>query len=129
MAKGRVRSRMELREQYEAAEAREREKAAEIEDDEDLGDLDEADDEGETTTEASAKKKKAKVVGEAKPSRKKAAKVVRKRVVWVVYDNSNKPIQTFNYPNKAEADALAEKLTAERKQTYFVQPVKEEIKE
>lgn len=132
MAKGRIRSRMELREQYEAAEAREREarQGEDLEDeDEDVGDLDEeaaADSDGEGEEAPVKAKKKKKAPAEPKP-RKKAAKAVRKRVVWVVYDNSNKKIAQFDYVKKDEALALAEKMKTEKKQTYFVQPVKEEI--
>lgn len=133
MAKGRIRSRMELREQYEAAEARERETRVPGEDeDEDLGDI-EASDEDEAAEEEAVvapvkKKAAAKKKAEPKP-RKKTVKVVRKRVVWVVYDNSSKKIAQFDYTKKAEADALAEKLKTEKKQTYFVQPFKEEIQD
>ncbi|MFO0843613.1 MAG: hypothetical protein U0797_14660 [Gemmataceae bacterium] len=138
MAKGRVRSRMELREQYEAAEARERDARqegdeGEGDEDEDVGDLEEeaaeaGGEEEEGAVKAKPKKKPAAKKAPAKP-RKKVAKVVRKRVVWVVYDNSNKKIQQFDYIKKDEAVALAEKLKADKKQTYFVQPVKEEITE
>lgn len=134
MAKGRIRSRMELREQYEAAEAREREarkeEDLEVEDD-DVGDLDdvEADDEGlDLEEDAPVKKKAKKKAAEPKP-RKKTGKVVRKRVVWVVYDNSNKKVAQFDYIKKEEAIAYAEKMKTEKKQTYFVQPYKEEITE
>jgi len=112
MAKGRIRSRMELREQYEAAEAREREARK-------GGD--------EEAAPVKAKKKKA-PAKEAKP-RKKPAKVVRRRVVWVVYDNSNKKIAQYDYTKRAEADEHAARLSTEKKQTYFVQPFKEEITE
>jgi len=133
MAKGRIRSRMELREQYEAAEAREREerKTASEGEDAEAEEAGEADvEEGEGDEEAApvkAKKKKA-PAKEAKP-RKKPAKVVRRRVVWVVYDNSNKKIAQYDYTKRAEADEHAARLSTEKKQTYFVQPFKEEITE
>jgi hypothetical protein len=131
MAKGRIRSRMELREQYEAAEARERDSRQdgdEHEEDEDVGELDEEPAEVEEGEEAAPVKKKVKKKAPAKP-RKKVAKAVRKRVVWVVYDNSNKQVGKFDYNKKDEAIARAEHLKAEKKQTYFVQPLKEEITE
>ncbi|MFO0926430.1 MAG: hypothetical protein U0736_05245 [Gemmataceae bacterium] len=133
MAKGRTRSRMELREQYEAAEARERDaRVTGEEEDEDLGDISEGGDdeaaEGEEKAPVKKAAKKKKPATEAKP-RKKAVKVVRKRIVWVVFDNSSKKVAQFDYPKKAEAEALVEKLKAEKKQTYFVQPIKEEITE
>lgn len=133
MAK-RPRNRMELREQYEAAEARERDSQKEggeeeADDEEDVGDLDASDDaEGDGKKKAVKPKKKAVKKAPAKP-RKKTVKVVRKRVVWVVYDNSNKKIAQFDYIKKDDAVALKEKLMTEKKQTYFVQPVKEEMSE
>lgn len=134
MAKGRTRSRMELRQQYEAAEAREKsDRPAEAEDDEDLGDLDGSTAEAEPAEAAEAeeakpakKKKVTKKTGETKP-RKKAVKVVRQRVVWVVLDNSNKPVAKFPYAQKKEAEEKAEQLKTDKKATYFVQPAKEAI--
>jgi hypothetical protein len=130
MARGRVRSRLELREQNDAAEARERETTKDKDDDDDdLGDLGGdatavVDDEAEAPV--TGKKKKVKKATEAKP-RKKSTKVVRRRVVGVVFDNSNKKLAQFDYAKKAEAEAYAEKLRTEKKLTYFVQPVKEDI--
>jgi hypothetical protein len=51
--------------------------------------------------------------------------------VWVVYDNSSKPVSggTYPYPKKKEAEEHAARLKAEKNQTYFVQPVKEAIEE
>jgi hypothetical protein len=135
MAKGRTRNRRELREQYEAAEARERDARVtgegDEDEDEDVGDLEEdasAEAEGEEVAAPVKKKKAKKAPTEAKP-RKKAAKVVRKRIVWIVYDNSNKKVAQFDYVKKDEAFAYAEKMKTEKKQTYFVQPFKEEIAE
>jgi hypothetical protein len=127
MAK-RVRSRMELREQYEAAEAREKaDKAAAGETEDAVADDSSEDDSGV----AKPKKKKAvkKVAGEAKPRKTKAKAVARKRIVWVVYDNSYKEVARFPYLQRKEADEKAEQLKTDKKQTYFVQPLKEEIKE
>jgi hypothetical protein len=122
MAKGRIRSRMELREQYEAAEARDRGEAKDEEPEEGA----EAE-EGEESAPVKKKKKPA-VAKESKP-RKKAVKQVRRRVVWVVYDNSNKKVAQYEYTKKQEADDHAARLQSEKKQTYFVQPFKEEIAE
>jgi len=131
MAKGRVRSRMELREQYEAAEAREKADREVHEDAE--GEAEEV--EQEPAEEAEAEEAKAKPVKKKKkpatpkePSkRKKTAKLVPKRVVWVIYDNSYKKVKTFPYNQRKEADEEAEKLRQDKKTTYFVQPFKEEI--
>jgi hypothetical protein len=133
MAKGRIRSRMELREQYDAAEARKRDggedQSAEAED-EDLGEMN--DDQGEEGEKAPAlKKKKKKPASEAKPRKKAIKAAPRQHVVWIVYDNSNKAVQNgrFAYKDKAKADELAEKLKTDKKMTYFVQPVKEPMPE
>jgi len=121
---------MELRAQYEAAEARGRaDRGTEGAEDEDLGDLDEpaaAVAEAGEVEATPVKKKKAtkKAPGESKP-RKKTVKVVRMRVVWVVFDNSNKPVARFPYAQKKDAEEKAEQLKTDKKQTYFVQPVKE----
>jgi hypothetical protein len=121
---------MELRAEAEAAEARDRvAKKDGDEEEDDLGDIAEVV-EAEPDAEADApKKKKAKAKKTTVPKpRKKTVKVVRKRVVWVVFDNSSKKQgPAFDYPRKAEAEAYAEKLRTEKKGTYFVQPVKEEI--
>jgi len=124
---------MELRAEAEAAEARDRVAKQEggEEDDDDLGDIAEvveAEPDAEVEGEAPKKKKtKAKKTTVPKP-RKKAVKIVRKRVVWVVFDNSNKKMgQAFDYSKKADAEAYAEKLRTDKKGTFFVQPVKEEI--
>lgn len=128
MARGRVRSRMELRDQNDAAEAREREDRAGDEDGDDEAQPAEAADDDAEAPAAPVKKKKKAAAKETKP-RKKAVKVVRRRVVWVVLDNSNKRIAQYDYTKKQEADEHALRLATEKKQTYFVQPFKEEITE
>ena len=76
---------------------------------------------------AKAKKaKKVKAPGEPAKPRKKTVKVVRKRVVWVVYDNAHKLIAKFPYTEKKAAEEKAEQMKTDKKQTYFVQPLKEE---
>ena len=120
---------MELRAEAEAAEARDRVTKKDGDEEDDLGDIAEVV-EAEPDAEADApKKKKAKAKKTTVPKpRKKAVKIVRKRVVWVVYDNSNKKMgQAFEYSKKADAEAYAEKLRTEKKATFFVQPVKEEM--
>jgi hypothetical protein len=129
MAKGRVRSRMELREQYEAAEAREkadREVTEEGEETEEAAEEEPAED-AEAVVAKPAKKKKKAATPKEPSKRKKTAKLVPKRVVWVIYDNSYKKVKTFPYNQKKEADEEAEKLRQDKKTTYFVQPFKEEI--
>ena len=75
------------------------------------------------------KKKKVVKVKEAKPKRVRTPKHIRQKVVWVVFDNSSKKIATYDYPKKKEAEEHAARLKAEKNQTYFVQPVKENIEE
>ena len=121
---------MELRAEAEAAEARDRAAKPEGEEEEDdlgaIAEVVEADPAAETDA-PKTKKAKAKKPPDPKP-RTTPVKVVRKRVVWVVFDNSSKKQgPAFDYPKKAEAEAYAEKLRTEKKGTYFVQPVKEEI--
>ena len=121
---------MELRAEAEAVEARERVTKKEgDEEDDDLGDIAEVVEAAPDTEADAPKKKKAKAKKTTVPKpRKKTIKIVRKRVVWIVYDNSNKKMgSAFEYSKKAEAEAYAEKLRTEKKGTYFVQPVKEEI--
>src|SRR5205823_13080054 len=80
------------------------------------------------------KKKKAKPVKVAKPvkpakSRSRAAKVVRMKAIWGVFNNSNQRVAVYEYPKRKEADDHAAKLTADKKHTHFVQPVKEPLEE
>jgi hypothetical protein len=126
MAKGRVRSRRVLREEYDAAAAREAEKAKAKGQAE--GEVTAEDDESAKIAKPK-KKKSAAAPKEAKPKRTRAAKVVRQKVVWVVFDNSNKKIQSFEYAKRKEADDLVVKLMTDKKTTFFVQPVKEPMED
>ncbi len=51
------------------------------------------------------------------------------RVVWGVFNNSHQMVAQYDYPQKAEAEAEAERRMTEKKSTHFVQPVKEPIEE
>jgi hypothetical protein len=136
----RILNRKELRADYDAAERRkgddedvvdedvesdeedEEEKAEGEEDEEAAGDEDE-----EEAVEVPVKKPKK---AAAKPkSRSRTAKVTRQRVVWGVFNNSHQQVATYDYPRKADAEAHAAKLMADKKSTHFVQPVKEAIEE
>lgn len=145
MAK-RILNRKDLRADYDAAERRkqdeetdEAEEEAEDEDedeDEGEGDDEEADEEAsgddeEGDEEAPPPKKKApKKKAPAKPrTRTRTPKVVRMKVVWGVFSNSNQRVATFDYPKRKDADDLAAKLTNDKKSTHFVQPIKEPIEE
>jgi hypothetical protein len=136
----RILNRKDLRADYDAAERRkgeseepgEEEDAAEDEegDEEEAEATDEAADEDDEDAEEEAPKKKKAAAKPAKPkSRSRPAKVIRMRVVWGVFNNSNQRVATYDYPKKAEAEAHAEKLKADKKTTHFVQPVKEPIEE
>ncbi|MGF1578793.1 MAG: hypothetical protein ACFCD0_05465 [Gemmataceae bacterium] len=137
--KGRGPSLRDLRDEADALERRqveddeyedEDEEVDDDDDDDDEDDDEELDDEDE---EEKPKKKKKKATKAAKPraKRTRAVKATRRKVVWVVYDNSHKPVATFDYPQKAEAEAHAEELTAKSKNNmpFFVQPVKKEMAE
>jgi hypothetical protein len=142
MAK-RILNRKDLRADFDAAERRklggERDEAEdEVEDEdededdeeaqaeEEVGDEGDEDGNGETATKKrkAAKPKPAK----AKP-RSRAAKVTRLKVVWGVFNNSNQCVATFDYARRKDAEDLVAKLTAEKKNTHFIQPVKEPIEE
>jgi hypothetical protein len=140
MARRRTLNHKELRADFDAAERRKQEgdeaEGEELEDEEE-GDEEEASDEegeaGDANEEAPAKvkkpaKKKA-APKEPKPKRVRTPKVVRQKVVWVVFNNSNQKVATFDYPKKKEAEEHAAKLSADKKTTFFVQPVKENMDE
>ena len=149
----RILNRKELRADYDAAERRKTDED-EVEGAEDEAETDEeeeeekgqgedeegeAEAEGETEAEAGAedeeaevkpkpKKKKAAPKPKAKP-RSRAAKVIRMRVMWGVFNNSNQCVATYEYPKRKEAEAHAAKLMGDKKSTHFIQPVKEPIEE
>jgi hypothetical protein len=91
----------------------------------------EADEEEDEPVVKAPKKKAAPKAPKApKPKRTRAGKVVRLRVVWGVYNNSNQRVAVFDYAKKNEAEAHAAKLTEDKKgQTFFVQPIKEPMEE
>jgi hypothetical protein len=49
----------------------------------------------------------------------------RMRVVWAVCDLGGRTVATFEYPAKAEAEALAVQLKARGKGNHFVRSIKE----
>jgi hypothetical protein len=63
----------------------------------------------------------------AEPSdrRPKSEATTRMRVVWAVCDVGGRTIHTFEYPNKADAEALASQLKAKGKGNHFVRSIKE----
>jgi hypothetical protein len=49
----------------------------------------------------------------------------RLKVVWAVCDLGGRTVATFDYPQKADAEALAAQLKARGKGNHFVRSVKE----
>jgi hypothetical protein len=119
-------------EEEEAAEEGEEEEAAEEGEDEgeDEAALDE--DEEEAPKPKKKPKKPAKKKPEKEPKKRtRAAKIVRMRVVWGVFNNSNQRVATYEYTQRKEAEEHAARLAASKNppQTFFVQPVREPIEE
>ena len=142
----RVLNRRDLRDQYDAAERRDKddergedEEGDEEEEEEEASEGgeeeagEEASDEDEGDEEEAPKKPKKKKAEpkEPKAKRTRTAKVVRMKVVWGVFNNSNQRVATYPYPQKKDAEDHAARLKAESKtgQTHFVQPVKEPMEE
>src|SRR5579871_1259939 len=134
----RILNRKDLRADYEAAERRksedeEGEEEEEQDEEEEEGELEEEGEESEDEDgDEEAPKKKKKPVKEPKAKtkpRSRAAKVTRMKVVWGVFNNSNQRVAVYEYPTRKEADEHAARLTADKKSTHFVQPVKEPIEE
>jgi hypothetical protein len=95
--------------------------------DDDEGGEGDGDDDDEAPKKRKKKEAKPKV---AKPkTRTRAAKIVRMKVVWAVYNNSNQQVKTFEYPDRKSADEYAAKMMTDKKTTYFVQPFKKPIEE
>ncbi len=76
----------------------------------------------ETTTK---KKKKA----TKRKSRAKAAKEVRLKAFWGVFNQSLRRVALYDFNQKKEAEKKAQELSASGKSPHFVQPVKEAIEE
>src|SRR5438445_818980 len=141
----RILNRKDLRADFDAAERRKTEDEDETdEEEEEGGDEEEAeaeDEAGDEEEEAEEKDeeeeapppKKKKVAKpkpvKAKTTRTRTPKVVRMKVVWGVFSNSNQRVAVYDYPKRKEAQDHATKLTADKKSTHFVQPVKEPIEE
>jgi hypothetical protein len=118
-------------EERDEAEEDEEEDGEEAEAEDEAGDEDEEGDEDKPSKKkkAPAKAKAKAKAPKAKSTRSRSAKVVRMKQVWGVFNNSNQRVATYEYPKRKEADEHAAKLTADKKSTHFVQPVKEPIEE
>ena len=62
---------------------------------------------------------------EPKESRPKPEPAARMRVVWAVCDIGGRTVQTFDYSDKAAAEARAKELKAKGKGDHFVRSIKE----
>ncbi len=141
MARGRKAgpSRLDMRKQADAAEAREKpaedeeEKEEDEEADADAEEEEAGDDEGgddddeKPKAKAKAKVKKVKdpTVKKAPVKRTRAVKEVRMRAIWVILDNGSKVLETFPYPQKADAEEFLAKKIEEKKGTFYLQMRKE----
>ncbi|HEY8504293.1 MAG TPA: hypothetical protein VIL46_06895 [Gemmataceae bacterium] len=133
MARRRTLDRRAMRDENDAAERlkdeedqldEEEEEVDEEEEEEAEAELEEEGEEGEEEEERPKKAKKKKSAPAA-PKRTRTPKQVRMRAVWVVYDNSSKALQTFPYPQRAEAEAFLQAKNAEKKGGCYLQMVKE----
>jgi cobalamin biosynthesis protein CobT len=143
----RIVNRMEKRAEVEAFERRkdddeegdeeeeegdEDEEEGDEEEEGEAGDEDEESEPADEDDEEAPKKKKAakpkKAPAKPKP-RARAVKTTRMRVIWGVFSNSHQMVASYEYPKRGEADAHAARLTADKRSTHFVQPVKEPIPE
>jgi len=144
----RIVNRKEKRAEFDAFEERtksEDEETEEVEDDDEeegepsdaaaAADQEEGGAEGDSDEDEAPKKKKKKK--EPKPkavkpkakSRARTPKIVRMKVVWGVFNNSNQRVATYQYPQKKQAEDHAAKLMTDKRSTHFVQPVKEPFEE
>ncbi len=73
--------------------------------------------------------KPAKKAPAKRKSRAKAAKDVRLKAFWGVFNQSMKRVALFDYSERKAADKKAAELTASGKTPHFVQTVKEAIAE
>ncbi|VTS01444.1 hypothetical protein [Tuwongella immobilis] len=76
-----------------------------------------------------AKPKKVVKKKAAAPKKSRTPKVVRMRAVWIVFSSDSKPIQTFPYNQKADAEALVEEKNKDKKGGCYLQRGKEPIEE
>jgi hypothetical protein len=125
----RILNRKEMREDFDAAERRKLDGEAtdesEVDDkDEEEEEVEGAEDSAEEEKDEAPKKAKPAAKPKSKP-RSRTPKIVRMKVVWGVFNNSNQRVAVFDYPKRQEAEELAAKLKADKRSTHFVQAVKE----
>ncbi len=78
---------------------------------------------------AEATTKKKKKTPTKRKSRAKAAKEVRLKAFWGVFNQSLRRVALYDFNQKKEAEKKAQELSASGKSPHFVQPVKEAIEE
>ncbi|QVL33040.1 hypothetical protein KIH39_03740 [Telmatocola sphagniphila] len=142
MGRKRTLNRMDYR--ADSEEETEETEAEETEEEEEEGEEDEAEAEGDGESESEEdsggdeeaeeldedgepikKKKKAKkkVVAVVKPKRTRAAKIVRMKAIWAVFDNSSKQVEKFEYKEKEQAEAFIAEKSGDKK-SYYLQMLK-----
>ena len=89
----------------------------------------ESDAAGEGEGEAKGKAAKPAKAPVKRKSRAKAAKEVRLKAFWGVFNQSLKRVALFEYSQRKQAEKKAAELTTNQKTPHFVQPVKEVIAE
>jgi hypothetical protein len=124
-------SRMDMRRMAEAAEARDKDEE-EVEEEEEAEPEEAEADEGEGDDDEAPKKKKPpakKAPAAKKPAAKRVRvpKEVRRKAVWVVFDNASKRVETFPFNQKAEAEAFLARKVEEKKGTFYINLLKEEM--
>ena len=83
------------------------------------------------TKKKAAKKAATKTAAKKKTttSRSRAAKEVRLKALWGVFNQSMRRVAVFEYNEKRKADKMAIELTEKAKAPHFVQCVKEAIED
>ena len=84
---------------------------------------------GKKTTATKAKKEPAAKAAPKRKSRAKAAKDIRLKAFWGVFNQTLKRIALFEYSERKKADKMAAELTANGKSPHFVQLVKDVVQE
>ena len=92
-------------------------------------DADADDDGGDDDDAPRPAKKKKKAVAATKVKRTRAPKLVRRKAVWRIFDNSSKLLETFEFNQRTEADAFLEQKNIDKKGTCYIQLVKIELDE
>lgn len=83
----------------------------------------------ETATKTKTKKVAGAKAAPKRKSRAKAAKDIRLKAFWGVFNQTLKRIALFEYSERKKADKMAAELTANGKSPHFVQLVKDVVQE